>query len=174
MLVLHRHVVTVRMQPAALAIVQRADVAVRSIEKSEVWHTDLFDAHRVRVNLTEERQQITSRMRRLTSIQHGGSDRDRAHAEIVAEIVESTGARVKALEAYKAQVRECDRELRKLAAAESREANVTRLVDLAASTGADPAQRANIEQLTSEAQMAAESLREVLALMAGTAEALSK
>lgn len=173
LLVLHRHVDAVRMEPAALKTVQRAKSAVRAIEKSEVWHTDLFDSHRVRVNLDEELEQVTSRMRRLTSIQHGDAERGGAQDALVAEILESTNARVDALQAYEAQVRDCDRDLRRLAAAESREVNATRLVDLAARTGADQTQRANIEQLTSEARMAAESLREVLALMAGTAESLT-
>lgn len=167
--VLSRHVRPVELPPEYRVLIQRAKRAQDEIRGSEVWSTNFFDSHRVRIGLDEEVQEIATRLRRLTSIAHG------AHTvgDSARQVVESTTARVVALEEYRTQVLECDRELKRLAAAETTEHNTDRLTDLLASTGADRSQIDNLGALAGGARAAAEAIRETLELMSGTAAVLA-
>lgn len=167
-------------------LVQRAHSAANQIRESEVWGTDLFDLHRVRVNLDEEVRIVSDRMRRLTSItdpiqrmtnpetgkqalelrkpaRHSRQAADERRA--TDEVLDSTRRIVEAIEMYEHQVRGCEREYQRLLAAQTRELSVDRMTELLASTGADDFQIDHLEQLSGEAKAATEAIRELLQLM---------
>lgn len=169
--ILERHSRRVTMPADMQQLMHRAVDAQNMIKSAPVWRDSLFDAHRVRIDLNEELDQIHNRLRRLTSATAGATG-DRAAMKVRREVLRSTKARVKALEDYQKQVAEADRQYAKLRAAETAEANTSRLTDLLASTGADQSAIDNLTQLTAESRAAAEGIRSVLELMSQTVASL--
>lgn len=193
--IVNKHLTSVSMPAAYAEVVAAAVKAEETIVGTEVWSTGLFDSHHVRLGLSAEVDLIASRMRRLTSVTHGtgisedvqdpregrlfrkrksdSPHADDSTAQAMQQIKAATTQRVAALEEYRDQVLACDREYRRLQAAESAEVNASRLTDLLASTGADQAQIEHLKALSREAAAATDALRDVLALMTGTVSTLS-
>lgn len=166
--ILLSHVTSVELPKKSKDLIERAVRAEKQIKDSEVWSTNFFDSHRVRIALSQEVGEITGRLRQLASIS-GPVVKMRDPAS---HVVKSTAERVAALEDYRDQVLECDRDLKRLAVAETAEYNADRLTELLASTGADRSQIDNLGTLAGEARAAAEAIRETLQVMSGTVAAL--
>lgn len=150
-------------------VIEDATDAAHEIEATTVWSSDLFDAQRVRIDLTEEVAQIRSRILRLASIEAMlGYDQS-----ISKPITGTTRRRVLALQRYRDEVLACDQAAQHLAAAESMEHNVDRLTDLLASTGADQSHIEALQARAAEAAATGAALREVLSSMAVTAAELT-
>ncbi|MGH4000750.1 MAG: hypothetical protein ACRDTJ_25180 [Pseudonocardiaceae bacterium] len=162
--IISNRVTLVELPAKSKNLILRAERAERAIKDSEVWSTNFFDSHRVRIDLTQEVDEIIDRLRQLVSIT-GGSARMGRQAD---HVVKSTTERVEALETYRDQVLVCERDLKRLAAAETEEYNADRLTDLLAGTGADQSQIDNLSALSNEARAASEAIRETLQIMSGT------
>lgn len=146
--------------------IDRATTACEQIRSQHVWESALFDSHRVRVDLDAELSAITSRLRRLISVDHfteGGVSK-----KMTAAVLASTWDRIRALETYQVQVLEAQAAYDRLRRAEASEAAVDRLGDLMAATGADALQVEHLGALSAEARAATAALSEVLTMMTST------
>lgn len=146
--------------------IDRATTACEQIRSHPVWESALFDSHRVRVDLDAELSAITSRLRRLVSVDHFTEGRE--SKKMTAAVLASTWDRIRALEAYQVQVLEAQAACDRLRRAEASEAAVDRLGDLMAATGADALQVDHLGALSAEARAATAALSEVLTMMTST------
>lgn len=191
--VLQQHLRTVEVPEAYVRLIERSTAAATAIGEAEVWRTSLFDEQAVRVDLDTEVGAVRSRVLRLTAITDGtgppeigprpvtGHDRvdrwlqwlprevevpeDPTLAAAAEEILASTRARVEALEIYRDQVLEVNREWHRLRAAEAAELNADRVGDLLADAGADRHRVENLRQLAEESRAAVDGIRQALDLM---------
>lgn len=151
-------------------LLQRASAAASSIARSEVWSSEMFDTHRVRVDLVEEVRLVAERVRVLTSGTSGGNV---TSAEMRKALIDSTTARLAALEQYRDQVLAVQRAADRLHRAELEEIGSDRMVDWLAKTGADEGQVAELNNMAAESRAAAEAIADTLAAMQPTAAILT-
>lgn len=150
-------------------LLNRARQAASDVAGSEVWALEMFDTHRVRVDLVEEVQLIAERVRVVTSGTTGGNH---APAVVHRALLDSTRDRVKALEQYRDQVLAVQQEMDRLRRAELEELGEGRLVEWLAKSGADHGQVTELQNLAAESRAAAATIAETLSAMQPTAALL--
>lgn len=181
--VLRTHLRLVEIPAPYVRLLDRAQDAAWAVTGCEVWRTSLFDTRAVRIDPVAEVAALRSRLLRLTAVTATTSLEeqrvrwvprqisvpvDPSLAAAAQEIYASTERRVVALEAYRGQVEECDREWRRLRAVEAVELNADRVTDLLADTGADPHRVDAMRQMAAESRAAVEGLRQALEVLGET------
>lgn len=150
-------------------LLNRARQAATDVVGSEVWALEMFDTHRVRVDLVEEVRLIAQRVRVVTSGTTGGNH---APASMHRALIDSTNDRVKALEQYRDQVLAVQHEMDRLRRAELEELGEGRLLEWLAQSGADHGQVTELQSLAAESRAAAATIAETLSAMQPTAARL--
>lgn len=150
-------------------LLSRARQAATDVAKSDVWALEMFDTHRVRVDLVDEVRLISERVRVVTSGTTGGNH---APASMHRALIDSTNDRVKALEQYRDQVLAVQHQMDRLRRAELEELGEGRLMDWLAKSGADQGQVTELQNLAAESRAAAAAIAETLSAMQPTAALL--
>ncbi|SDL33626.1 hypothetical protein SAMN05428985_1157 [Nocardioides sp. YR527] len=150
-------------------LLKRAREAATDVVGSEVWALEMFDTHRVRVDLVEEVRTIAQRVRVVTSGTTGGNH---APASMHRALIDSTNDRVKALEQYRDQVLAVQHEMDRLRRAELEELGEGRLMEWLVQSGADQGQVTELQSLAAESRAAAATIAETLSAMQPTAARL--
>lgn len=149
-------------------LLKRAREAAEKIVSSEVWDLEMFDDHRVRVDLAEEIREIRQLIRVVTSNTTGGNA---VPARMRATVLDPAQQKVQALEQYRDQVIAVQREWDRWRQAEREEIGSARLMDWLAKSGAGHS-TAELQNMAAESRAAAAALAETLAAMGPTAARL--
>lgn len=149
-------------------LLKRAREAAEKIVSSEVWDLEMFDDHRVRVDLIEEVQELRQIIRVVTSNTTGGNA---VPARMRATVLDPAQERVRALEQYRDQVLAVQREWDRWRQAEREEIGSARLMNWLAKSGGGHS-TAELQNMAAESRAAATALAETLAAMGPTAARL--